>query len=60
VIKKILKTPKMMLRRRKNENIIRLYDHRSDESMSSDRSSLKDGFGRFKIDEILEVPVFSP
>ena len=56
MIKTILKTPKMMLRRRKNEKIIRLYDHRSDESMSCDRSSLKDGFGRFKIDEILESP----
>jgi len=44
-----------MLRRRKNEKIIRLFDHRSDESISS-VSSLKDGFGQFQIDEILEAP----
>ena len=45
----------MMLRRRKNEKIIRLFDNRSDEIMSS-VSSLKDGFGQFSIDAILETP----
>lgn len=56
MIKTIFKTPKMMLRRRKNEKIIRLFDQRSDESISSVSSSLKDGFGQFQIDEILEAP----
>ena len=45
-----------MLRRRKNEKIIRFFDHRSDESISSVSSSLKDGFGQFQIDVILETP----
>lgn len=56
MIKTIFKTPKMMLRRRKNEKIIRLFDHCSDEIMSSVSSSLKDGFGQFSIDAILETP----
>jgi len=56
MITTIFKTPKMMIRRRKNEKIIRMYDHFSDENIAPNIDMLKYGFGRFRIDEILETP----
>lgn len=56
VLKSIITAPKLMIRRRKQADIIRKYDRQSDSSFSSEKSSLELGYNKFKIDDLLESP----
>ena len=54
MLKGLLKAPKMLSRRRKNAKIIRHHDELSDQQLDRFANKLQQGFGIYKIDDILE------